>query len=325
MQGTEGAPGVEGCPQGLVQGGESAADEDLDSSDESLRERVLKIVANRDVRSSRSQREGEQGKDMGPPMSAFGEEVAQPAGSSQLASAPSSADAMPGVGIQVRRTRYFLLLKINGLLMWQWLGQSGPLRDSRGLTIQKEMHYFLRPSLKEFFEFCLVNFEVIFWTIAETRTLAPQYERLLEACPTLGENRTTLGRRWCDQSTYLNPVTRKYDNYLKRLDRALTDKRCLNEYCHLRDYFLLVDPLAYPNVLNNPFSAYHPTMYHRKSKEEERDAPIPCFRHADQPFLQGLLDYGKIVPQYCAQNDRHGWRRLFPGNDKFASYRQVFP
>ena len=251
--------------------------------------------------------------------------MAQPAGSSQLASAPSSADAMPGVGIQVWKTRYFLLLEIDGLLMWQWFGQSGPLRDSRGLTVQREMHYFLRHGLKEFLEFCLVNFEVIFWTTAESRTLAPQYERLLEACPALGENQATLGRRWCDQSTHLNSVTRKYDNYLKRLDRVLTDKRCLGEYCHLRDYFLLVDPLAYRNVLNNPFSAYHPTMYHRKSKEEEHDAPIPYFRHTVQPFLQGLLDSGKTVQQYCALNDRHGWQRLFPGDDKFASYKQVFP
>ena len=209
------------------------ADEDLDSSDESLWERVLKIVADRDVRSSGSQREGVQGKDMRAPLSASGEEVAQPVGLSQLASTPLSANAMPGMGIQVRRTRYFLLLEIDGLLMWQWFGQSGPLRDSRGLTVQREMHYFLRPGLKEFFEFCLVNFEVIFWTTAESRTLAPHYERLLEACSALGENQATLGRRWCDQSTYLNPVTRKYDNYLKRLDRVLTDKRCLGEYCHL--------------------------------------------------------------------------------------------
>ena len=180
--------------------------------------------------------------------------------------------------------------------MWQWFYQSRPLRDNRGLTVQREMHYFLRPGLKEFLEFCLVNFEVIFWTTAESKTLVPQYERLLEACPALGENRATLGRRWCDQSTYLNPVTRKYDNYLKRLDRVLMDKRCLGEYSHLRDYFLLIDPLAYRNVLNNSFSTYHPTMYHRKSKEEECDAPIPYFRHAVQPFLQGLLDSGKTVP-----------------------------
>ena len=133
----------------------------------------MKIVADRDVRSSGSQRKGEQDKDMEAPMSAFGEEEAQPTGSFQLTSAPSSADAMPGVGIQVRRTRYFLLLEIDGLLMWQFFGHVGPLRDSLRLTVQKRMHYFLRPGLKEILEFCLVNFKVIFWTTTETRTLAP--------------------------------------------------------------------------------------------------------------------------------------------------------
>ena len=98
MQGTGGAPGAEGCPQGLIEGLESAAHEDVDSSYESLRERILKIVTDRGVLSSRSQRrgdqrrgdqrEGEQGKDIGAPVLASGEKVAQPAGSSQLGSAP---------------------------------------------------------------------------------------------------------------------------------------------------------------------------------------------------------------------------------------------
>ena len=148
------------------------------------------------------------------------------------------------------------------------------------------MHYFLWPGLREFLEFCLTNFEVIFWSTVDDKMLEPQYEKLLHACHALGENRTTLGRRWCDQLAYLNPIIRKYDNYLKRLDRVLTDKRCLGKYCHLLDYFLFVDPLAYRNVLNNPFSTYYPTMYHRKSKEEERDAPISHFCHAVQPFLE---------------------------------------
>ena len=177
-------------------------------------------------------------------MTASGEKEAQPAGSSQLASAPSSADAMPDVGIQVRRTQYFLLLEIDGLLMWQFYGQIGPLRDRLGLTVQSKMHYFLRLGLKEFLEFCLINFEVIFWSTVDDKMLELQYEKLLQACPTLGENRTTIGRRWYDQSTYLNPITRKYDNYLKRLVRVLTDSRCLSKYCHLQDYFILVDPLA---------------------------------------------------------------------------------
>ena len=96
---------------------------------------MLRIVADTDVRSSGSQREGKEGKDMGALVMAFGKEEAQSAGSFQLASAPSSTDAMPGVGIQVWRTRYFLLLEIDGLLMWQWFGQRGPLRDNLGLTV----------------------------------------------------------------------------------------------------------------------------------------------------------------------------------------------
>ena len=121
LQGTEGALGARGCPKEVIEGVDSAADEDLDSSDKSLRKRVLKIVANRDVRSSGSHREGNEGKDMEALVTASGEE-AQLAGLSQLASVPSSTDAMPGVGIQVWRIQYFLLLKIDGLVMWQWFG-----------------------------------------------------------------------------------------------------------------------------------------------------------------------------------------------------------
>ena len=123
------------------------------------------------------------------------------------------------------------------------------------------MHYFLRPGLKEFLEFCINNFEVMFWTTVEDRTLEPQYEELLKACPTLDENRHIFGRRWCNQSAYVNPITGKQDSYLKRLNRVLTDKRYLAEYFHLKDFFLIVDPLAYHNVLNNPYNAYHPSLH----------------------------------------------------------------
>ena len=172
---------------------------------------------------------------------------------------------------------------------------SGLLKDHLELTVRTKLHYFLRPGLKEFLEFCLNNFEVMFWTTAEDRTLDPQYEELLKACPALGENRLRFGRRWCDQFTYVNLITRKQDCYLKRLNRLLMDKRCLAEYCHLKDYFLIVDLLLYWNVLINPYNAYHPTMYHRQTKSNEFDAKIPYFRHAVQPFLQGLLDSGKTV------------------------------
>ena len=166
------------------------------------------------------------------------------------------------------------------------------------------MHYFLRLGIKEFVEFCINNFEVIFWTIVEDRTLEPQYEELLKAYHTLGENRPSFGRHWYDQSTYVNPVTRKQDNYLKKLNRLLTDKHCLAKYCHLKDYFLIINLLSYRNILNNSYSAYHPTLYYRQTKSDEFDAEIPYFRHIIQPFFQGLLKSGKIVPKYCAKNDR---------------------
>ena len=174
--------------------------------------------------------------------------------------------------------------------MWQWFGHVEPLKDHLGLTVRAKLHYFLRLGLKEFLEFCLNNFEVMFWTIAEDRTLDPHYEELLNACPAMGENLSRFGRHWCDQSTYVNPITRKQDCYLKRLNRLLTDKRCLAKCCHLKDCFLIVDPLSYWNVLNDLYNTYHPTMYHRQTKSEAFDAEIPYFRHAIQPFFQGFLD-----------------------------------
>ena len=78
---------------------------------------------------------GEEGRDMEAPLTASEEEQAQPAGLLQVACAPSSSDAMPGMGIQERRTQYFLLLEIDGLLIWQFFGQVGPLRVSLELTV----------------------------------------------------------------------------------------------------------------------------------------------------------------------------------------------
>ena len=290
-----------------------------------MRERVLKAIADRDRRSSGSHVEGGEGTSLVAHEGASVQDEVHREESSQDAKGPSSTNVVANIGTQVQRPRYFLLLEIDGFLMWQWFGQSGPLKDHLGLTVKAKLNYFLRPGLKEFLKFCLNNFEVMFWTTAEDRTLEPQYEELLKVCPTLGENRPRFGRHWCDQSTYINPITKKQDCYLKRLNRLLTDRRCLAEYCHLKDYFLILDLLSYRNVLNNPYSAYHPTMYHRQSKSDEFDAEIPYFRSAVQPFLQRLLDSRKTVPQYCAENNRCGWRRLLLVDEKHTLYRHVFP
>ena len=79
---TEGAPGAEGGPRDIIRDVHSVPTDDLDSNDKSLRERVRKVVADRDVRTSASQKEGEEGRDVGAPLTASGEVQAQPAGSS---------------------------------------------------------------------------------------------------------------------------------------------------------------------------------------------------------------------------------------------------
>ena len=51
---TEGAPSAEGGSGDLIRDVHSAPADDLDSNDDSLRERVLKVVADRDIRTSAS-------------------------------------------------------------------------------------------------------------------------------------------------------------------------------------------------------------------------------------------------------------------------------
>ena len=52
---TEGSPGAEGGAGDIIRDVHSVPANDLDSSDDSLRERVLKVVADKDVRTSASQ------------------------------------------------------------------------------------------------------------------------------------------------------------------------------------------------------------------------------------------------------------------------------
>ena len=52
---TKGAPGAEGGARDINRDVYSAPADDLDSSNDSLRERVFKVVADRDVKTSTSQ------------------------------------------------------------------------------------------------------------------------------------------------------------------------------------------------------------------------------------------------------------------------------
>ena len=81
-----------------------------------------------------------------------------------LQNAPASfpSKAIANIGIQIQKTQYYLLFKIDGFVLWQFFGQVRRLKDKLEITKRPNMHYFLRPSFKGFLEFCLNNFEVIF-------------------------------------------------------------------------------------------------------------------------------------------------------------------
>ena len=132
------------------------------SDDKRMRKRVLKAIADRDRRSSRSHVEGGEGTVLVAHEGAPVLDEVHREESLQDAMGPSSTNVIVNIGTQVLRPRYFLLLEIDGFLMWKWFGHSGPLKDHLRLTVRAKFHYFFRPGLKEFLEFCLNNFEVMF-------------------------------------------------------------------------------------------------------------------------------------------------------------------
>ena len=138
-----------------------------------MQDRVLKAIADHDSRSSGMHLKGREGTMLVAHEGALVDNEVQRAELSQNAMGPSSTNMVANMGTQVLRPQYFLLLEIDGFFMWQWFGHIGPLKDHLELTIRTKLHYFLRPSLKEFLEFYLNNFEVMFWNSIEDRTLDP--------------------------------------------------------------------------------------------------------------------------------------------------------
>lgn len=223
--------------------------------------------------------------------------------------------------------RYFLLLEIDGLLLNHHYGFVGKTKDNLGLTKKAKLHIWRRPGLLQFLEFCLSRFEVFFWSTLQDDRLEDLYEELCKTSPALGLNRKRFGRRWCDKSKEVYPSKGgPRPVYLKRLARILTHKGALGReaYWNLKDYFLIVDPIARCNILNDPYCAYHPDLFEKSPEKTIADTPDrPYLVHVVQPFLQGLLDSGNTVPQYCAQHSFQGWRRLLPGDEDHTKYREV--
>ena len=101
-----------------IQGPQRAVNKGNDSDDESMRDRVLKAIADRDSRSSGMHLEGGEGTVLVAHEGALVDDEVQRAESSQNTMEPSSTNAVANMGTQVLRPQYFLLLEIDGFLMW---------------------------------------------------------------------------------------------------------------------------------------------------------------------------------------------------------------
>ena len=84
-----------------------------------MRERVLKAIADCDKRSSGSHVEGVEGTALVVHEGAPIHDEVHREESSQDTTGPSSTNVVANIGTQVLRPRYFLLLEIDGFLMWQ--------------------------------------------------------------------------------------------------------------------------------------------------------------------------------------------------------------
>ena len=83
-----------------------------------MRERVLKAIADCDRRNSGSHVEGGEGTALVAHEGAPVHDEVHREESSQEATGPSSTNVVANIGTQVLRPQYFLLLEIDGFLMW---------------------------------------------------------------------------------------------------------------------------------------------------------------------------------------------------------------
>ena len=134
---------------GIIRGINCIDNDDHDSNNKSFQNQAQKTIANKDIRSSGMHEEGGEGIDLWAHERASLRKEAQTMESSQNVMAPSPSNTIASIEIQVQRTRY-VLLEIDGFLMWQFFVHSEPIKDHIRLTIKSKMHYFLDMALKNF-------------------------------------------------------------------------------------------------------------------------------------------------------------------------------
>jgi hypothetical protein len=230
---------------------------------------------------------------------------------------PSSSTPLPARLPQVAPlSQYFLLMDINGVLLATHFGIIGKEKV-------RSIHTQARDGLREFLVHCASNFNVVFWTSMNTDNLEHHFATLFSHAPELGKDCPRFAQNWCNVSTYIEPDNVERPFFLKHIAHLLGDSMGLGGRGTTADNTLLVDDTPYKNVLNDPYNAVHPVTFTYFSPKNTKKRPYLTYQL--WPFLKGLKESGLLVPVYYRQHSLFRFRRLFPGNEEYESYKTVIP
>ena len=151
---------------------------------------------------------------------------------------------------------YFLILDMNGLLL-----------EKRPSLNGRDRVYSFREDVGEFLEFCMRNFEVVFWSCCNQRNLKAMIQALKNVCSRNYwrevQRCCSYDQEWCDLICDSSgaPVSEGPYFFVKTLDTLFQHPDGLKGSGTSADNTLLFDDSPYKNVRNNMWNAVHPSLY----------------------------------------------------------------
>jgi len=141
----------------------------------------------------------------------------------------------------------------------------------------------------------------------------------------IGDNYLAFGNEMCDMSTYRDPNNAKRPHYLKHLAQIIGIVLQLYNSGASISNSLIVDHITYRNILNLPYNAVHPppcTMY---SEAKIKEPKLSYLQNTMIPFLEALLSFGLLVPEFCELNSKVSQPRCMPDSELHNQFIQVTP
>lgn len=234
-----------------------------------------------------------------------------------------SVSRVPSGVPQVVSRKYFLLFDINGTLIhWKKFtidpsGKSSKKREQKA-----------RPGLTELLDWCLdhsENFEVCFWSCVVERNLAPRIDFIREKVPRLPDNCLAFDQSMCLESAHRDEGDPSKPLFLKSIAHLLANSPDLVGRGATEENVLLIDDSPYKNVLNDPFSAFHPTSCTQYSEAKLKPGSKPFFLQVLKPLLQKLLNSWKSVPDFFKANATYGQARILSDDPRFKLLKMLAP